>query len=252
MAILNRFNGTVSEIITINCYDATTGAPKTSGLTNTTTGLVISTRADGEAAATAYSSAASQIDGITTLGTYQAPATGHCRFAVVDATLMPGVFEIQLSNSRWSIAGARWLDIVVQCPGVILAIAEKYDLGPQVDVRAYGGTQGTASGGIPSVNMTQINGQTSRVTKLALEMDNRVTGTIGGSFTQTTTQFECTDISDTATFSVYQNRGFLITAGAMIKGVGIILSDQVGTSGRRFTVAALPQAPANGDTILIC
>lgn len=252
MSVISRFNGATSVVLTINCYDSTTGAPKTSGLTNATSGLLIAARADVEATTTVYSASGGQIDTITTLGTYQAPASGHCRFAMVDATNHPGLFEIHLANSRWAVSGATQLDVTVQCPSVILVSTEKIDLGQQVDIRAYGGRQGTFTGGMPAVNVTQIGGSAQRVTALGLELDNRVTGTVGGTFTPTVTQFECTDITDTASFSVYANRGYIMTAGAMIKGVGVILSDQVGTSGRRFTVASMPQAPASSDTLLIC
>lgn len=252
MALYSRWNGVQNQCYSMALVD-NTGAPKT-GLSNTTSGLIISTWADGETAATVYSQAAGTIDAITTLGTYAAPAAAHCRFAQKDATNHPGLYELQFSNSRFAVANAGYLDITIQCPGsAVPAQYMKFDLGAQVDVHAVGGTLAPSAAGVLGVNVAQIGGDVGSVTKLLLELKNRVTGTItNATFTPTTTAFECSDIADSATFPIYINRGYLITAGAMIKGVGTILFDQVGTSGRRFTVAALPQAPANLDTLLIC
>jgi len=68
---------------------STTGAGLT-GLTSASAGLIISTLADNEATATAYTVTGSTIEGITTLGTYAAPTATKCRFREVDATNHPG------------------------------------------------------------------------------------------------------------------------------------------------------------------
>lgn len=253
MSILSRFNGSANQIIRIGLADSSTGAPKT-GQTNTATGLIISTLADGEASPTVYTAAGSTIDGtIATLGTYQAPASNHCRFKEIDATNHPGLYEIHLAQTRFAVVGAGYLDVSVQAPGSNIALSnQRYDLGNQVDVRAFGGTAGIFAAGRPEVNTTHLGGSASRVTKFGLEMDVRATGTVtNATFSPTTTQFECSDITDSAGFVVYTNRGFVITSGALVKVMGTILGDAVGTSGRRFTVAALPSTVANGDTILI-
>jgi len=79
------------------------------GLTNASSGLVISSIADVEAAATVYAVGSSNVETITTLGTYAAPTAGKCRFKEVDATNHPGVYEIQLANARFSVSSARSL-----------------------------------------------------------------------------------------------------------------------------------------------
>jgi len=81
----------------------TDGSGKT-GLTYNTSGLIIATRADNEASATVYKQADGNIEDISTLGTFAAPTSGKCRFKEVDATNMPGIYEIQLPDARFSVA----------------------------------------------------------------------------------------------------------------------------------------------------
>lgn len=251
--LLLRWNGVQNECTPIWLADSSSssGAGKT-GLTISSTGLVISTRADGEATPTVYSAAASTIETIAALGTYATPTTNKCRFKEVDATNHPGMYEIQLANARFAISNARYIYITVQAAGSNVPPQQIiYDLGGQVDVRAYGGTAGNFTSGIPDVNAKQIAGVAASATKLGLELAGRVQGTVGGSFTPTTTQFECTDITDSTTDAIYLNRGILVTSGALFKYITVILGDQVGTSGRRFTVPTLPRALTATDTILV-
>lgn len=107
-------NGVTSVVLRVKIMDSTstTGGAKT-GLTNASAGLIISTIADNEATATAYTAAGSTIDSITTLGTFAAPTAGHCRFKEVDATNHPGVYEIQIADARWAVSGARSVIITV-------------------------------------------------------------------------------------------------------------------------------------------
>lgn len=89
-----------------------TGAGKT-GLTEASSGLVISTLAENEASSTKYTAAASNVETITTLGTYQAPTTNKCRFKEVSAADAPGVYEIHLADARYNVANARTLQVHV-------------------------------------------------------------------------------------------------------------------------------------------
>ncbi len=254
MALLSRDNGWLNGINRCILMDNTsaTGGPLI-GATIASPGLLISTLADVEATPTVYSAAGSTIETIATLGTYAAPTATKCRFKEVDQTNHPGMYELQFANARFAVANAGYLDVTISAAGSHCSPQSfRIDLDAQVDVLAYGGITGTFNGGRPEVNAVQLAGNASRVTKLALEMDGRTTGTVtNATFTPTTTQFECSDINDAASFPVYINRGFLITSGSVIKGIGTILGDIVGTSGRRFTCAALQQALANGDTIEI-
>ena len=253
MAILSRDNGTQNHIIRIGLVDSSTGAPKTS-LTNTTSGLIVAAIADIEATTTAYTAAASLIDTITTLGTYQAPSATHCRFKEVDATNHPGLYEIHLPNTRFAVTGASYLDISVQAAASSVAVSmERYDLDAQVDLFAINATTVTAPSGVLAVNAAQINGVSAET--LGLEIAGRVKGTISaasGGYTPTANLFECANITDAAGFSLYQNRGFLVTSGTQAKSIGTIRSDLVGTTGRRFLVATLVGgAPTAGDTLVI-
>jgi hypothetical protein len=85
-----------------------TGAGLT-GLAYNSSGLVISTIADNEAAPATYTAAGGAIETIATLGAYAAPATNKCRFKEVDATNHPGVYEIQLADARYAVSGAKSL-----------------------------------------------------------------------------------------------------------------------------------------------
>ncbi len=254
MAMLDRDNGSQNVILRFMLLDntSTVGGALTT-LTNSTTGLKIATIADVEATATVYSSAGTTIDTVATLGTYAAPTATHCNFKAVDTTNLPGLYELQLSNARFAVTGATDLTVIIQASGGNCSPQGfKIDLDAQVDVVANGGVTATSSGGIQSVNITQIAGNITRATKFANEMDGRFVGTVTtASFTPTTTQAEFSDITDVAAFSVYINRGFLVLTGALIKMGGVILGDVVGTAGRRLTFSAMPQAFANGDTIQI-
>jgi hypothetical protein len=104
----------VLRVLIRNANSATWGG--LTGLTNTSSGLIIGTIADNESSATVYTSAASTIDTIATLGTFAAPASGHCRFGKVDDTNLPGVCELQLDNSRYAVSGAKSLTVCISGP----------------------------------------------------------------------------------------------------------------------------------------
>lgn len=91
---------------------STTGAGLT-GLTSASTGMIISTIANNEATATVYTVAASNVETITTLGTYAAPTASKCRFKEVDATNMPGVYELQFADARYSVASSTQLQVMI-------------------------------------------------------------------------------------------------------------------------------------------
>lgn len=125
MAKLTIDRGTTSNILRVFLQDSTstTGAGKT-GLTNSSTGLIISTIANNEATATTYTSAASNVETITTLGTFAAPTSSKCRFKEVDATNFPGVYEIQIADARFAVSSSKHLLVSVQASGVAPVIAE--------------------------------------------------------------------------------------------------------------------------------
>jgi hypothetical protein len=100
--------GQVSVILRVKVRSTATGNGLT-GLTGSSMGLVISTIADTESTATVYTAAGSTIQAIGTPGTYVAPAANNCRFGQVDATSHPGIYELQLANARFAVAGSKSL-----------------------------------------------------------------------------------------------------------------------------------------------
>lgn len=117
--------GATSNILRVFLQDSTstTGAGKTA-LTNTSTGLIISTIADNEATATTYTAAATNVETVTTLGTFAAPTASKCRFREVDATNFPGVYEIHIADARYAVASSTQLLVSIQCTGVAPVMAE--------------------------------------------------------------------------------------------------------------------------------
>ena len=107
-----RGQGSIVLRVKILNSSVATGAGLT-GLSSASSGLIISTIADNEATATAYTVAASNVETITTLGTYAAPSSGKCRFREVDATNHKGVYEIQLADARYSVSNAKSLLVSV-------------------------------------------------------------------------------------------------------------------------------------------
>lgn len=105
-------NPSSSVIVRCKLRRADTGQGLT-GLTSASSGLIISTICDNEAAATTYTVAGSTIETIATLGTYAAPTATKCRFKEVDATNHPGTYEIQLADARWQVASATTMRISI-------------------------------------------------------------------------------------------------------------------------------------------
>lgn len=96
------------------------------GLAPDSPGLTVAATADNEAAATVYTSAAGQVDGVTTPGQYEPPAAGHCRLREFDPVAHPGTVEVHLPAERMAVAGARYINVTVSgvaglsdCDGVI-------------------------------------------------------------------------------------------------------------------------------------
>ena len=133
-----RGQGSVVLRIKILNSSVSTGAGLT-GLTSASSGLIISSIADNEAAATAYTVAGATIETITTLGTYAAPTATKCRFKEVDATNHKGVYEIHIADARFAVSSAKSLLVsisgatnAVECDVVV----PLRDLDPYDAVRA--------------------------------------------------------------------------------------------------------------------
>jgi len=108
-----RTHSSVSNILRISILkDDGSGDGKT-GLVFNSTGLIIGTICDNEAAAVAYSTTGATVETIGTLGTYTAPTATKCRFKEVDATNCPGLYELHLADARFAVASAKQLSIVL-------------------------------------------------------------------------------------------------------------------------------------------
>jgi len=114
MSLISYTHDQNSIILRVKIIDSSvsTGAGKT-GLTSASSGLIISTIADNEASATAYTVTGSTIETITTLGTYAAPTATKCRFKEVDATNHKGVYEIQIADARFAVASAKYIIVSI-------------------------------------------------------------------------------------------------------------------------------------------
>lgn len=152
--------GSTSNILHVWLPDSssTTGAGKT-GLTNASSGLVISAIRPGESSVTTFTAAASNIETITTIGTYQAPSTSaKIRFKEVDSTNFPGLYEIHPRNELLDTTNTR------QSLSMIITGATNLQPTP-LEIELVGFTlQNTA----PDVNIKQIDSDTTAPTNLKL------------------------------------------------------------------------------------
>ena len=169
--------GATSNIIRFILKNSSTGLPLT-GLTYSSSGLIISTICNNESSATAYTVAASNVETISTLGTFAAPSSGKCRFKEVDATNHPGLYEIQIADARFNVSSAK--NIVISVSGATNLLTEHYlielvsvDLFDSVrmGLTALPNATAGANGGLPlavdssgRVDVLKINGtsQTAR------------------------------------------------------------------------------------------
>lgn len=102
--------GSTSVILPIKVLDTAlaNGSGKVD-LTYLTAGLSIAVRAENQAAPTVYATSASNVQDVTTLGTYQAPSTGKARIKEISAGFQAGDYEIHLADSWYALASVRWL-----------------------------------------------------------------------------------------------------------------------------------------------
>ncbi len=111
MADLRKHSST-SNLIRFTLKNSSTGVGLT-GLSSASSGLIISTICDNEATATVYTVAASNVETITTLGTFAAPTASKCRFKEVEGTNHKGLYEFQFADARFSVASSKRLVISV-------------------------------------------------------------------------------------------------------------------------------------------
>ncbi len=119
--------GSTSNVIRVKLYDASSNSGAgLAGLTNASTGLIISTICDNEAAPVVYTVAAGNVESITTLGTYAAPTAGKCRFKEVDPTNHKGIYELQIADARFNVANSR--SMIISIAGVTNLIEQDVEI----------------------------------------------------------------------------------------------------------------------------
>ena len=82
------------------------------GLSSSSSGLLISVSFDNSASVTTYKQASSSITAITTAGTYSDPGS-DAGFVQIDPTNQPGIYELQFTNSLLRAPGANWMMICI-------------------------------------------------------------------------------------------------------------------------------------------
>ena len=155
--LISYTRGQTSVVFRVKLLNSsvTTGAGLT-GLTEASAGLIIAAIADNEAATATYTQAAGNIETIAALGTYAAPTAGKCRFKEVDATNHKGLYEIQLLNTRFSVASCKSLCVSISgatnCAetDVVIPLMEMdpYD-NVRLGITALPAAAADAAGGLP-------------------------------------------------------------------------------------------------------
>ncbi|GEM_PF-2442623 len=123
MADLRKHSST-SNIIRLVLKKKSDGTAFT-GLAYNTSGLRLSVICNNEAAGTTYVVGPGILD-ITTLGTWADPGANSIRFKEVSGTNHPGLYEIHILNSRFSVANAK--SMVVTVTGVTDLLTADYEI----------------------------------------------------------------------------------------------------------------------------
>lgn len=118
MPKLNTARGSTSRIDWIFLPDSTStvGAGKTA-LTSASAGLNITARRELAAAVSTYTGA--NIGAVVTLGTWVNPGAGKINIKEVDATNLPGLYELHFVDLLFAVGdGSRWIGGMVTATGI--------------------------------------------------------------------------------------------------------------------------------------
>ncbi len=125
------------------------------GLSHTSSGLVITHSYDNAFGASDSSAATSSIETVTTLHTFSTPTAGFVRFREVSASTKPGSYQVQFEDSVFSATDAK--DLFVNIFGVTDMLDMAYRISLDVVTLADISAELT-SYGVPTV--TQMNART--------------------------------------------------------------------------------------------
>lgn len=227
-----EYHSIISYITRVKILDSSqTDGRGLTGLTHESAGLIISTIANNEASATAYTQAGGTIETISTLGTYATPTATKCRFKEVDSTNHPGLYEIQLANARFAVANAR--SIICTVSGATNCAETDFEIQ------------------LSGVDVARISNSSTAADNLEASAKIIVTGTVSHDNTAATpTVFYCDDITE-ATADHFIGRIVIFTSGALLCQATDITDYELVSGEGKFTVTALTEAPADNVTFVI-
>lgn len=165
---LGFINSVASVVLRVKLRKLSDGSSLT-GLDHSSSGLIIAATADNEqgpAAGTgagfgvAYTSAASKVETITTLGTFETPTATKCRFKAVDATNHPGLYEIQLADARWAVSNARSVNVTVSGVSDLEQVDTVIQLGMITGTDWGNGVNKTATNNLSGTTVSAVTGST--------------------------------------------------------------------------------------------
>ena len=241
---LTFLRGQTSIVLRVKLRSPTSPFDGVTGLTNATTGLVIASIADN--AATGQNLSGANISGtITTLGTYQTPSAGTCRFKEVDATNHPGIYEIHLEDSRFAISNAKSLIVSIKTTSACLQTNVQITL---ADVNPFAGTNFGLSALPTSAPATNgglfLSGSSGKLPSGAIGTDAFATGSIlASSFSPTAGSFVHLGIIDqgfaqSATSTTLVLRSAASFASSEIIGSRILISAATTGAGQSRVITA--------------
>jgi len=149
------------------------GSAGAAEITHATSGLAIQVRASNASALTSYSAASSEIETITTLGTWAEPTAGKVRFKRATDNL----YEIHLPAATFAISGAQKLHVRVNNNGTY---SDWLQVELNGNVTHVTGTAPTKTGGILDVHAKTI--QDDAITQDAVANDALDAGKFGSSY----------------------------------------------------------------------
>ena len=235
MSLISYKRGQGSIVLRVKILNsAATNGSGLTGLTNASSGLIIAAIADNEATTTAYTVAGSNVETISTLGTYAAPTSGKCRFKEVDSTNHKGVYEIHLADARYAVSGAK--SLLVSISGATNAaetdvVIPLQDLDPYDAVRAGLTALPNVASGNPGAVITAGTG-TAQLNVSA------------GAVVATTTTTNLTNLPAITTDWI-TSAG--VSAAAVTKIQSGLATPTNITAGTITTVTNLTNAPTSGD-----
>jgi hypothetical protein len=264
--------GTTSKLVKLFIQDssATDGSGLT-GLVYNSASLTAYYLPEGDASATAITLATA------TVGTYTSGG-----FKEVDATNMPGVYELGLPDAV--IDATSEGSVIVMLKGatnmapVLLEVeldAIDYQDSVRAGLTALPNAAADAAGGLPisdagaldldatvgaltftvagevDANVISISGDSNAAIRLALSAAQIIPGTISDAvLSPSTTAFAADDITE-ATADHYNGRVIIFTSGSLLGQATSITDYSLVSSEGNFTVVAMTEAPANNDTFII-